>query len=350
MYTSKEFEDEVIEEALDKAFERLGYNQYSFSEELKDTYEYEMTDYDNTDGFFDDLACSGCQGMALGGFIYHDELEDFYIRHHDDIESFKSYLEQDIGSPLYDGSGHYADFACWLVIEEVAYNVREELPDCLEEAVEEEITSQSIEDQDAFIEGLSKEDIKCFVIDCISENESLSVIDDGPNLVDLENGVTENRLSNGQVAWRFTPDDPNSSALTGTLEYYNEEGELTMYDVVKDGKHPWQAQVSKYHFNEIEEFLFSKFQPVKVMDGWVQQNLDGNARLFKEDPSNINDDINDLARKLAIPLLKSWETDPLFPSLSELIRIKPDKSRNVSQEETQSLSAKAEKKSNGMKM
>ena len=55
MYTSKEFEDEVIEKALDKAFERLGYNQYSFSEELKDTYESEMTDYDNTNGFFDDL-------------------------------------------------------------------------------------------------------------------------------------------------------------------------------------------------------------------------------------------------------------------------------------------------------
>lgn len=188
------------------------------------------------------------------------------------------------------------------------------------------------------------------MIDCISEDESLSTVEDGLNLVDLENGVTENRFSNGQVEWRFTPDDPNSSALTGTLEYYNEEGELTMYDVVKDAKHPWQAQVSKYHFNEIEEFLFSKFQPVKVKDGWVQQNLEGNARLFKEDPSNINDEINDLARKLAIPLLKSWKTDPLFPSLSELLRIKPDKSRNVSQEETQSLSAKAEKKSNGMKM
>lgn len=350
MEKSKKFEDEVIEEALDKAFERLGYNQYSFSEELKDTYEYEMSDYDNTDGFFDDLACSGCQGMAIGGFIYHDELEDFYIRHHDDIESFKSYLEQDIGSPLYDGGGHYADFATWLVVEEVAYNVREELPDCLEEAVKEVISFQSIDDQDAFIEGLSKEDIKCYVTDCISEDEFLSAVYDGPNLVDLENGATEYRLSNGQVAWRFTPDDPNSSALTGTLEYYNEEGELTMYDVVKDAKHPWQAQVSKYHFNEIEEFLFSKFQPVKVKDGWVQQNLDGNARFFKEDPSNINDEINDLARKLAIPLLKSWETDPLFPSLCELIRIKPDKSRNVSQEETQSLSAKSEKKSNGMKM
>ena len=127
MEKSKKFEDEVIGEALDKAFERLGYNLYSFSEELKDTYESEMSDYDNTDGFFDDLACSGCQGMALGGFIYHDELEDFYLRHHDDIESFKNYLEQDIGSPLYDGSGHYADFACWLVIEEVAYNVRDEV-------------------------------------------------------------------------------------------------------------------------------------------------------------------------------------------------------------------------------
>lgn len=349
MYTSKEFEDEVIEEALDKAFERLGYNEYSFSEELKDTYESEMTDYENTDGFFADLANSGCQGMALGGFIYHDELEDFYIRHHDDIESFKSYLEQDIGSPLYDGSGHYADFACWLVIEEVAYNVREELPDCLEEAVKEVIASQSIGDQDAFVKGLSKEDIKCFVTDCISEDESLFVVDDGPHLVDLENGVTEHRFSNGQVAWRFTPDDPNSSSHTGTLECYNEKGELIGYEIFKDGKYPWQAQVSKYHFNCTEEFLFSKFQPVKVKDGWVQQNLDGNARFFKEDPSNINDDINDLARTLAIPL-KFWETDPLFPSLSELIRIKPDLSHNESQEETQSLSAKSEKKSNGMKV
>ena len=234
MYTSKEFEDEVIEEALDKAFERLGYNQYSFSEELKDTYEYEMTDYDNTDGFFDDLACSGCQGMVLGGFIYHDELEDFYIRHHDDIESFKSYLEQDIGSPLYDGSGHYADFACWLVIEEVAYNVREELPDCLEEAVKEVISSQSIDDQDAFIEALSKEDIKCFVIDSISEDESLSAVDDGLNLVDLENGVTENRFSNGQLS--FVRNYDLRGNVEGLFERFNDRGQLIYSGLYESGR------------------------------------------------------------------------------------------------------------------
>lgn len=80
--------------------------------------------YKTPDGFFKDLAYGGCVSGMVGMLIYNSDCKDIYIKHIDDMESYKLQLEGELGSPIQNEKElpHYT-FMCWLCYEELAYNI-----------------------------------------------------------------------------------------------------------------------------------------------------------------------------------------------------------------------------------
>lgn len=74
--------------------------------------------------FFEDMQKGGCQSGFIGEFVYHNDCKDFYIKHIDALEDFKTELEDSIGEAIRNRQDlpHYT-FMCWLVFEEYCYLV-----------------------------------------------------------------------------------------------------------------------------------------------------------------------------------------------------------------------------------
>lgn len=71
-------------------------------------------------GFFNDLQNGGCQSGFINEFIYHNSCKEFYIKHIDALEDFKTEMEEQIKNRL--ELPHYT-FMCWLCFEEYCYQV-----------------------------------------------------------------------------------------------------------------------------------------------------------------------------------------------------------------------------------
>lgn len=74
--------------------------------------------------FFEDLQYGGCISGLIGEFIYHNDCKEFYIKHIDALEEFKTELEEEMGEPIQNrhNSPHYT-FMCWLCFEEYCYKL-----------------------------------------------------------------------------------------------------------------------------------------------------------------------------------------------------------------------------------
>lgn len=99
-------------------------SKYSFADDFIEDISYHMESYDNPKGFFDDLAYGGCASGMIGMFIYHTDCKKFYVEHIDDMEDFKSELEDELGEPIKNTKDlpHYT-FMCWLCYEEFCYRM-----------------------------------------------------------------------------------------------------------------------------------------------------------------------------------------------------------------------------------
>lgn len=75
-------------------------------------------------GFFNDLQNGGCQSGFINEFIYNDSCKEFYIKHIDSLEDFKTEMEEQIGESIKNRLElpHYT-FMCWLCFEEYCYQV-----------------------------------------------------------------------------------------------------------------------------------------------------------------------------------------------------------------------------------
>lgn len=154
------YEDRVLDSMMDKAFEKAGVDDYSFSEELKEIYKDHIESYPGVDGFFDDLAYGGCRSGMVGEFVYTDDCKEFYLKHMDDLEDYKSDLENDLGESITDDDLTHAELVTWLVVEEVARRVSDELDDSLDEAIEEELGELSPEDKEMILDNIQMEEIR----------------------------------------------------------------------------------------------------------------------------------------------------------------------------------------------
>lgn len=132
------------------------------------------------------------------------------------------------------------------------------------------------------------------------------------------NGLYEDWHDNGQLRSR---DNYKDGELDGLSECWDSDGNLRYRHEYEHGVLPYKKEVARFHLTGYEEMALSSYQPVKVKDGWLQLDMNGHARIFKDCPGNIKDEVYDLAQELAPALkrlLKDVGADP-----SDYIRIKP---------------------------
>lgn len=95
----------------------------SFAEDFVADMAYHAEDYDNPLGFFEDLQ-HGCQSGMIGMLIYNSDCKDIYIKHIDDMESWKSDEEESLGEPICNREKiHHYVWMCWLCYEELGFQI-----------------------------------------------------------------------------------------------------------------------------------------------------------------------------------------------------------------------------------
>lgn len=102
---------------------------YSFVDDFNAIIERQIDGYDGKTkdklkSFFEDLQKGGCISGMISVFIYHSDCKDFYIKHIDDLEEFKTELKEQLGEPIKNRHSlpHYT-FVVWLCFEEYCYNL-----------------------------------------------------------------------------------------------------------------------------------------------------------------------------------------------------------------------------------
>lgn len=154
------YEDRVLDSMMDKAFEKAGVDDYSFSEELKAIYKGHVESYPGVNDFFNDLAYGGCRSGMIGEFVWAEEIKEFYVKHIDDLESYKRDLEEELGEPIMDKDLSQPELVTWLVVEDVARRVSDELDDSLDEAISEELGELSPGNKEMILDSIQMEEIR----------------------------------------------------------------------------------------------------------------------------------------------------------------------------------------------
>jgi len=116
----------TIENILNKHSENI---EYSFKEDFCRIITDKCNGYDGKPkdklkSFFNDLQHGGCISGLIGEFIYHHDCKEFYIKHLEDLEEYKTELEENIGDTIENRHKivHYT-FVVWLCFEEFCYTL-----------------------------------------------------------------------------------------------------------------------------------------------------------------------------------------------------------------------------------
>ncbi len=136
------------------------------------------------------------------------------------------------------------------------------------------------------------------------------------------------------------------------VEEWNETGSRIRRDVLvrENGPLLFKEQVKGFRLNKEQTMSLRYYQPIKLKGGWLQLDMDGQARYFKSDPTNIQDEIQKLAQELE-PALQI-ELESLGVDSGKYIRIKPEErveGDSLAQGSLQSLFQEKER-SNGFKL
>lgn len=107
-------------------------------------------------------------------------------------------------------------------------------------------------------------------------------------------------------------------------EERNETGSRIRRDVLvrENGPLLFKEQVKGFHLNKEQMMSLRYYQPVKLKGGWLQLDMDGQARYFKSDPTHICDEVQKLAQELE-PALRD-KLDRLGADPAKYIRIKSE--------------------------
>ena len=108
-----------------RIIKKLNLDDYSFSEcfieiVLRESY--------NIRTFLHDVTTHGCICGMIAKFVPHKSCKEFYINHIDDLERFKSEMEENYGEFINNRKGlpHYT-FMVWLCFEEFCYIIFNEI-------------------------------------------------------------------------------------------------------------------------------------------------------------------------------------------------------------------------------
>ena len=118
--------DSFMEDALMQAAKKIGMDEYSFTKEFCSDMAGHISGYSQPESFFTDLQ-HGCSSGMIGMLVYNADCKRIYIEHIDDMEEYKSSLEDDMGAIKNNEHLPHYTFMCWLCYEELGYNIAREL-------------------------------------------------------------------------------------------------------------------------------------------------------------------------------------------------------------------------------
>lgn len=135
-------------------------------------------------------------------------------------------------------------------------------------------------------------------------------------------------------------------------EEWNETGSRIRRDVLvrENGPLLFKEQVKGFRLNREQMMSLRYYQPVKLKGGWLQLDMDGQARYFKSDPTHICDEVHKLAQELE-PALRD-KLDRLGADPTMYIRIRSEQkveADSLSQGNLQSL-FQEKQRGNGLKL
>jgi hypothetical protein len=221
------YEDRVLDSMMDKAFEKAGVDDYSFSEELKRIYRGHIESYPGVDDFFSDLAYGGCRSGMMGEFVYTDDCKEFYLKHMDDLEAYKRDIENDLGESITDDDLTHPELVTWLVVEEVARRVSDELEDSLDEAISEELGELSPDNKEMILDSIQKEEIREK-----TEDEMESIWDYEEDLPELTLEVVASEMDDQYHLFSCDPRDNLNDYLNTFQECIESHSKDALYEVV----------------------------------------------------------------------------------------------------------------------
>lgn len=126
-------DQDFLIEMFSQALPRYARNTWSymlpkFAEDFIADMAYHAQDYGNPQDFFKDLQHGGCMSGMIGMLVYNNDCKKIYIENIDDLEEFRSDLEDELGEPIRNRHNlqHYT-FVCWLCYEELAADIERHL-------------------------------------------------------------------------------------------------------------------------------------------------------------------------------------------------------------------------------
>lgn len=114
--------------AIKNLLEKTSHSEYSFVNDFNEIILNKVEGYGKNKealkSFLEDMQNGGCMSGMIGDFVYHHDCKEFYIKHIEDLEEFKTELEYQFGEPIRNRHKivHYT-FVVWLCFEEYCYNL-----------------------------------------------------------------------------------------------------------------------------------------------------------------------------------------------------------------------------------
>lgn len=112
---------------IKKLLEKTSYENYSFVDEFNNIILNKVQGYGKNKEalklFLEDMQKGGCMSGMISNFVYHHDCKEFYIRHIEDLEEFKTELEYQIGHIENRHKIVNYTFVVWLCFEEYCYNL-----------------------------------------------------------------------------------------------------------------------------------------------------------------------------------------------------------------------------------
>lgn len=255
------YEDRVLDSMMDKAFEKAGVDDYSFSEELKRIYRGHIESYPGVRDFFNDLAYGGCRSGMIGEFIWAEEIKEFYVKHIDDLEVYKRDLEEELGEPIMDKDLSHPELVTWLVVEDVAHRVSDELEDSLDEAISEELGELSPDNKEMLLAGIQSEEIREK-----TELEMESIWDYEEDLPELTLDVVISEMDAQYRLFYSDPMDNLNDYLNILQECIEMHSKNALYEVVDQMTDPQIDEAVYEVMGELKTKLEEKGYPANEVD------------------------------------------------------------------------------------
>ena len=265
-----------MDSMMDKAFEKAGVDDYSFSEELKAIYKRHVEDRTTVDEWFNDLAYGGCRSGMVGEFVYTDDCKKFYLKHIDDLEAYKSELEEELGEPIMDKDLSHPELVTWLVVEEVARRVSDELEDSLDEAISEELGELSPDNKEMLLAGIQSEEIREK-----TELEMESIWDLEEDLPELTLDVVISEMDAQYRLFYSDPMDNLNDYLNILQECIESHSKNALYEVVD--------QISDYQIDEAVYEVMGALKTKLEEKGYPANEVDD---FFSDYEGEIMDEIH----------------------------------------------------------